>query len=66
MCIRLAQGADQLRVCAAGGLRVGPESAGADPGPAAYGKGELPTLTDAHLVLGHSAAAGVRLRARGG
>jgi len=37
----------------AGGLRVGPESAGADPGPAAYGKGDRPTLTDAHLVLGH-------------
>ena len=34
-------------------LRVGPESAGAEPGPAAYGKGgELPTVTDANLVLG--------------
>ncbi|MCS7065160.1 MAG: hydantoinase/oxoprolinase family protein, partial [Fimbriimonadales bacterium] len=37
----------------AGSLRVGPQSAGADPGPAAYGKGDLPTVTDAHLVLGH-------------
>lgn len=37
----------------AGGLRVGPQSAGADPGPAAYGKGDQPTVTDAHLVLGH-------------
>ena len=36
-----------------GGLRVGPRSAGADPGPAAYGRGgELPTVTDANLVLG--------------
>jgi N-methylhydantoinase A len=37
-------------------LRVGPESAGADPGPACYARGELsgsrPTVTDAHLVLG--------------
>lgn len=38
----------------AGGLRVGPRSAGAVPGPAGYGAGgEEPTLTDAHLVLGH-------------
>lgn len=37
----------------AGGLRVGPQSAGADPGPAVYGKGTNPTLTDAHFVLGH-------------
>ncbi|MEZ5989003.1 MAG: hydantoinase/oxoprolinase family protein [Planctomycetota bacterium] len=35
-----------------GALRVGPDSAGADPGPACYGKGDLPTLSDAHLVLG--------------
>ena len=35
-------------------LRVGPESAGADPGPAAYGRGgEQPTVTDANVVLGH-------------
>src|ERR1700745_336981 len=34
-------------------LRVGPESAGADPGPICYGGGELPTVTDAHSVLGH-------------
>jgi N-methylhydantoinase A len=33
-------------------LRVGPESVGADPGPACYGKGTLPTITDANLVLG--------------
>ena len=35
-----------------GALRVGPQSAGADPGPAAYGVGDLPTVTDAHAVLG--------------
>ena len=37
-----------------GALRVGPDSAGAEPGPAAYGKGgELPTVTDANVVLGY-------------
>ena len=35
-----------------GALRVGPESAGAEPGPACYGKGSRPTVTDANLVLG--------------
>ena len=35
-------------------LRVGPQSAGAEPGPAAYGKGGAePTVTDANVVLGH-------------
>ena len=34
-------------------LRVGPQSAGADPGPAAYGKGEIAAVTDADLVLGY-------------
>ena len=35
-------------------LRVGPQSAGAEPGPVAYGKGgELPTVTDANVVLGY-------------
>jgi N-methylhydantoinase A len=38
---------------AGGALRVGPESAGADPGPACYGRGgERPTVTDANLLLG--------------
>lgn len=38
---------------AGGALRVGPRSAGAMPGPAAYGRGgRLPTVTDAHVVLG--------------
>ncbi len=37
-----------------GSLRIGPQSAGADPGPACYGSGGAePTVTDAHLVLGH-------------
>jgi N-methylhydantoinase A len=36
-------------------LRVGPQSAGADPGPACYGRGDLPTVTDANLVLGRLA-----------
>ena len=35
-----------------GVLKVGPQSAGADPGPACYGKGELPTVTDANVYLG--------------
>jgi len=35
-----------------GALRVGPQSAGADPGPICYGRGTEPTVTDAHLVLG--------------
>ena len=37
-----------------GALRVGPESAGAEPGPACYGRGgERPTVTDANVVLGY-------------
>ena len=39
---------------AAGVLRVGPTSAGADPGPACYGKGARPTVTDADVVLRRS------------
>ncbi|MBW3660128.1 MAG: hydantoinase/oxoprolinase family protein [Gemmatimonadetes bacterium] len=47
-------GGSIARVDAAGALTVGPESAGAVPGPACYGSGgERPTVTDAHLVLGH-------------
>ncbi len=52
---------------AGGALRVGPRSAGARPGPAAYGRGgREPTVTDAHVVLGHlprsgMLAGGVRL-----
>ncbi len=47
-----AGGGSLVRVDAGGGLRVGPESAGADPGPAAYGRGTRATVTDANLVLG--------------
>ncbi len=39
-----------------GSLRVGPESAGAVPGPACYGWGDQATVTDAHVVLGRIAA----------
>jgi N-methylhydantoinase A len=52
---------------AGGALRVGPRSAGADPGPACYGRGgKRPTVTDANLLLGHldedsPLAGGVRL-----
>ncbi len=48
-----AGGGSIARVDEGGSLRVGPESAGADPGPAAYGRSLLPTVTDAHIVLGH-------------
>jgi N-methylhydantoinase A len=47
-----AGGGSLARVDAGGALRVGPESAGAEPGPACYGRGTLPTVTDANLVLG--------------
>jgi N-methylhydantoinase A/oxoprolinase/acetone carboxylase beta subunit len=47
-----AGGGSIARVDAGGLLRVGPESAGADPGPACYGKGTDTTVTDAHVVLG--------------
>ncbi|MFC6825000.1 hydantoinase/oxoprolinase family protein [Halopelagius fulvigenes] len=44
-------------VDAGGALRIGPRSAGADPGPACYGKGGTePTVTDANLVLGYIGA----------
>jgi N-methylhydantoinase A len=49
-----AGGGSIARVGAEGSLRVGPTSAGAQPGPVCYGKGGAePTVTDAHLVLGH-------------
>ncbi len=47
-----AGGGSIAAVDSGGSLRVGPRSAGADPGPACYGKGDLPTVTDANLVLG--------------
>jgi len=51
-----AGGGSIARVDEGGLLRVGPESAGADPGPACYGKGTQPTVTDAHIVLGRISA----------
>ncbi|WP_144182826.1 hydantoinase/oxoprolinase family protein [Elioraea rosea] len=54
-----AGGGSIARVDAGGVLHVGPESAGAMPGPACYGRGgEAATVTDANLVLGYLDAAG--------
>ena len=47
-----AGGGSIARFDLAGALRVGPESAGADPGPICYGRGTEPTVTDANLLLG--------------
>jgi N-methylhydantoinase A len=48
-----AGGGSLARLDAGGALRVGPESAGASPGPAGYGRGGTqPTVTDANLILG--------------
>lgn len=47
-----AGGGSIARVDAGGALKVGPHSAGAYPGPACYGSGYLPTVTDANVVLG--------------
>ena len=55
-----AGGGSIARLDPGGALQVGPESAGADPGPACYGRGGgEPTVTDAHVVLGRIPAAGV-------
>ena len=54
-----AGGGSIARVDEGGSLRVGPESAGADPGPACYGRSDLPTVTDAHVVLGHFGGGGL-------
>jgi N-methylhydantoinase A len=54
-----AGGGSIARVDEGGSLRVGPESAGADPGPACYGRSMLPTVTDAHVVLGHFGGRGL-------
>jgi len=52
-----AGGGSLARVDAGGALRVGPESAGAEPGPACYGRGGTePTVTDAAVVLGYVGA----------
>jgi N-methylhydantoinase A len=47
-----AGGGSLVRRDAGGALLVGPESAGADPGPACYGRGGGATVTDANLLLG--------------
>ncbi len=47
-----AGGGSIAHVDTGGALRVGPESAGADPGPACYGSGDELTVTDANLLLG--------------
>ena len=63
----MARGAGGARGAGAGvsatrSLRVGPDSAGADPGPVCYGKGgTVPTTTDADLVLGSRYSNGVRV-----
>jgi N-methylhydantoinase A/oxoprolinase/acetone carboxylase beta subunit len=51
-----AGGGSIASVDAGGSLKVGPESAGANPGPACYGLGYLPTVTDADLVAGRLVA----------
>ncbi len=47
-----AGGGSMARFDAGGMLRVGPESAGAEPGPICFGRGALPTVTDADFLLG--------------
>ena len=54
-----AGGGSIARFDCGGALRVGPESAGAEPGPICYGRGEQPTVSDAHAVLGHFGGAGL-------
>src|SRR5580698_9346224 len=54
-----AGGGSIARFDRGGALRVGPESAGAEPGPICYGRGEKPTVTDAHAVLGHFGETGL-------
>ncbi len=49
-----AGGGSIARFDRAGALRVGPESAGAEPGPICYGHGEKATVTDASLILGRN------------
>ncbi len=45
-------GGSIARIDEGGVLQVGPQSAAAEPGPACYGRGDEPTVTDAHVVLG--------------
>ena len=56
-----AGGGSIARIDGGGALRVGPDSAGAEPGPACYGRGGTrPTVTDANLVLGYLSAERLR------
>jgi N-methylhydantoinase A len=57
--VEVGAGGGSIAWCdAIGGIHVGPQSAGADPGPASYGKGSLePVVTDADLILGRLNAA---------
>ena len=48
-----AGGGSIAEIDSLGLLKVGPQSAGADPGPACYGRGTLPTVTDADVLLGY-------------
>jgi N-methylhydantoinase A len=55
-----AGGGSLCRIDAGGGPKVGPQSAGADPGPVCYGRGgTVPTVTDCNLVLGYLDPAGL-------
>jgi len=54
-----AGGGSIARFDRAGALRVGPESAGADPGPICYGRGTKATVTDANLILGYLPESGL-------
>jgi len=55
-----AGGGSLARVDLGGALRVGPESAGADPGPICYGQGgQIPTVTDANVLLGRLPSTGL-------
>jgi len=54
-----AGGGSRIWIDRGGALRVGPESTGADPGPACYGKAHLPALTDAHIALGRLDGSGL-------
>jgi N-methylhydantoinase A len=54
-----AGGGSLARFDRGGALRVGPESAGAEPGPICYGRGDQATVTDAHAVLRHFGETGL-------
>ena len=52
--VSIGSGGGSIARVHAGGLQVGPESVGSDPGPVCYGQGGMqPTVTDANLVLGY-------------